>query len=85
MPVYGSDGAQLSMKQLIGQFEHVINQSQSPASPVGILGTDKRDNWYKAYTKMCKGISKLCSSEICKTKSKTKCNEYCITIFTLHI
>ncbi|KAK2145778.1 hypothetical protein LSH36_658g01036 [Paralvinella palmiformis] len=54
VPVYGSDGAQLSMKQLIGQFEHVINQSQSPAPPVGILGTDKRDNWYKAYTKMCK-------------------------------
>ena len=55
VPVYGSNGAQLSTQQLIDQLKRVLEQSQTTAPPVGILGTDNRDTWYKAYTKMCKG------------------------------
>lgn len=52
--VYGEDNAPLNEQQLLSQLEIIIAQSQRIKSPIGILTTEHRDTWAKAYKRLCK-------------------------------
>nr|XP_015925085.1 carnitine O-acetyltransferase isoform X2 [Parasteatoda tepidariorum] len=52
--VYGNDGKPLNESQLLAQLQKVIEQSQFPKLPIGALTTLDRDNWAKAYKRLCK-------------------------------
>lgn len=43
-----------SEKQLTEQFENVLKNSEQVAPEIGVLTTDKRDNWGKAYEELIK-------------------------------
>ncbi len=55
MNVYGTNGRPLSIDQLYDQLVKIVNNSQIPAPPVGILTTDNRNTWWKNYSKLTKG------------------------------
>lgn len=52
--VYGEDGAPLNESQLLAQLQMVVKQSQHIKNPIGILTTEHRDTWAKAYKRLCK-------------------------------
>lgn len=52
--VYGEDGAPLNESQLLAQLQVVVSQSQHVKNPIGILTTEHRDTWAKAYKRLCK-------------------------------
>ncbi|XP_067140741.1 carnitine O-acetyltransferase-like isoform X2 [Centruroides vittatus] len=52
--VFGSDGAPLNERQIFSQLELVVAQSKFPKKPIGVLTTEHRDTWAKAYKRLCK-------------------------------
>ncbi|XP_069194964.1 carnitine O-acetyltransferase isoform X1 [Procambarus clarkii] len=52
--VYGRDGKPLNVKQLVQQLRNVVERSTHPTVPVGILTTQNRNVWGKAYKQLRK-------------------------------
>lgn len=52
--VYGKDGKALNVKQLVHQLRNVVERSTHPTIPVGILTTQNRNVWGKAYKQLRK-------------------------------
>nr|XP_042899182.1 carnitine O-acetyltransferase isoform X2 [Parasteatoda tepidariorum] len=52
--VYGDDGEPLHEDQIYSQLKKVVDQSQEPQLPIGILTTLHRDKWLKAYNTLRK-------------------------------
>lgn len=56
LDVYNSDGTPLTADQLGIQLERICSASPpSDSEPVGILTTQHRDSWGKAYVRLIKG------------------------------
>ncbi|XP_045459314.1 carnitine O-acetyltransferase-like [Melitaea cinxia] len=48
--IWGNDGKRLNEDQIVQILQKVVDSSQSPATdPIGILTSENRDNWAKAY------------------------------------
>nr|CAH7723878.1 unnamed protein product [Callosobruchus chinensis] len=56
MEVIDSDGNWPSLSQLTSSLEVIIRESEDYDDPVGVLTTEHRDKWNKAYTELNKGI-----------------------------
>lgn len=57
LDVYNSDGSPLSSEQLFIQLEKIWNTSlQTNKEPIGILTTNHRNSWAKAYNNLLKGL-----------------------------
>lgn len=54
--LFGDNGQLISEQQVLQQLHDIIEQSVSPATPIGILTTDHRDNWGQAYQHLIQGI-----------------------------
>ncbi|GIX71218.1 carnitine O-acetyltransferase [Caerostris darwini] len=52
--VYGDDGKPLNERQLLTQFQSVVAQSSVTKNPIGILTSQHRDSWAKAYKRLRK-------------------------------
>lgn len=52
--VYGHDYKPLNESQLYSQLQSVLEQSQFPKCPIGVLTTQHRDNWAKSYKHLVK-------------------------------
>lgn len=52
--VYGNSGIPLSARQIVHQLRNVVERSTHPTSPVGLLSTQNRNVWGKAYKKIRK-------------------------------
>ncbi|XP_068244229.1 carnitine O-acetyltransferase-like isoform X1 [Palaemon carinicauda] len=52
--VYCDNGEVLSVRQVLHQLRNVVERSTHPASPVGLLTTQNRNVWGKAYKKIRK-------------------------------
>ncbi|KAI4464457.1 carnitine o-acyltransferase [Holotrichia oblita] len=61
--LFGNNGEVISEKQLFNQLQTILEQSVTPAAPIGILTTDHRDNWGKAYQLLIKDPSNKKSVE----------------------
>ncbi|CAL1534831.1 unnamed protein product [Lymnaea stagnalis] len=61
--VYGNQGKPLSVDQLRTQLQICVDQSQSPATPVGVLTTMDRTSWGKVYANMAKDKTNKTSFE----------------------
>lgn len=56
MDVYNSDGSRLTVDQLYMQLEKIWNSSlQTNKEPIGILTSQHRNTWGKAYNTLIKG------------------------------
>lgn len=56
LDVYNSDGTPLSADQLCTQLERICHASlQNDVEPVGILTTQHRDSWGRAYAHLIEG------------------------------
>ena len=55
LDVYGRNKKPLSTDQLYNQLQVVADQSQYPASPLGLLTTLDRDTWGAVYADLVKG------------------------------
>lgn len=49
------NGEVTSLNQLISHLEIIINQSDVMGPAIGILTSDKRDNWSKSFQELMKG------------------------------
>lgn len=57
LDVYNSDGSPLTTDQLFIQLEKIWNTSlQTNKEPIGILTTNHRNSWAKAYNNLLKGL-----------------------------
>lgn len=57
--MYHSDGTPLTSDQIFVQLEKIWNSSlQSNKEPVGILTSNHRNSWAKAYSSLIKGTSR---------------------------
>lgn len=58
LDVYNSDGSPLTVDQIYVQLEKIWNSSlQTNKEPVGILTSNHRNTWGKAYNNLIKGES----------------------------
>ena len=56
LDVYNSDGSQLTEDQIYMQLEKIWNSSlQTNKEPIGILTSQHRNTWGKAYNNLLKG------------------------------
>lgn len=56
LDVYNSDGTALTADQLYVQLERICSAAlQTNTEPIGILTTQHRDSWGKAYVNLMKG------------------------------
>jgi hypothetical protein len=53
--VIDSSNDALSVTQIERQLERVVEQSQTTATPVGMLTSAHRDDWWKAYVDLRAG------------------------------
>lgn len=61
--MYHSDGTPLTSDQIFVQLEKIWNSSlQSNKEPVGILTSNHRNTWAKAYNNLIKGTSRAWAS-----------------------
>lgn len=67
LDVYGSKGKPLSTEQLYNQLKVIVEQSQYPGTPVGLLTTLDRDSWGALYTEMVKGTRRKLFTFIVRT------------------
>lgn len=44
-----------SLSQLISHLEMILLESDEVGPPIGVLSTENRDSWFKAYTELIKG------------------------------
>lgn len=57
LDVYNSDGTPLTVDQLYMQLEKIWNSSlQTNKEPIGILTSQHRNTWGKAYNNLIKGV-----------------------------
>ncbi|GLH09742.1 Choline O-acetyltransferase-like Protein [Gryllus bimaculatus] len=61
--VYGENGEPLSEDQIREQLCEIVSGPVRPAVPIGILTSDQRDNWGKAYQELIKDPKNVCSLE----------------------
>ena len=54
MECYDEDGNVLHRKQIVAQLRNIVERSTHAAKPVGILTTQNRNVWGKAYKKLRK-------------------------------
>ncbi|OWF54638.1 carnitine O-acetyltransferase-like [Mizuhopecten yessoensis] len=54
LDVYGSDGKPLSEAQIYRQLKSLVQESDQVATPVGLLTTENRSTWAKAYSELAK-------------------------------
>lgn len=55
--MYNSDGSPLTTDQIFIQLEKIWNTSlQTNKEPIGILTTNHRNSWAKAYNNLLKGV-----------------------------
>lgn len=60
LDVYNSDGTPLTVDQLTMQLEKIWNSSlQTNKEPIGILTSQHRNTWGKAYNNLIKGEEKM--------------------------
>lgn len=55
IPVYNKEKRTLSQDQILSQIKQCMNDSKSrktKSAPIGLLSTDHRDNWGKAYAEL---------------------------------
>lgn len=63
LDVYHSDGTPLTSDQIFAQLEKIWNSSlQTNKEPVGILTSNHRNTWAKAYNTLIKGASRAGAS-----------------------
>ncbi|XP_050691120.1 carnitine O-acetyltransferase-like isoform X3 [Eriocheir sinensis] len=63
--VYGKHGKPLNVRQLVHQLRNVVERSTHPTVPVGILTTQNRNVWGKAYKQLRKDkVNKASIEEI---------------------
>lgn len=56
LDVYNSDGTPLTVDQIYTQLEKIWNSSlQTNKEPIGILTSNHRNSWGKAYNNLIKG------------------------------
>lgn len=57
MRTHGDDGKRLSVKQFYGSLRYLVKQSDhlGKGTPVGVLTSDNRDNWFKAHELLKQG------------------------------
>ncbi|XP_017776472.1 PREDICTED: carnitine O-acetyltransferase-like [Nicrophorus vespilloides] len=66
--VYGEDNKKLSVKQLVAQMKKCVEQSKAKGPAVGIMSSENRDTWAKAFKKlMADAGNKKCVEEIQKS------------------
>lgn len=68
LDVYNSDGTPLTVDQLYMQLEKIWNSSlQTNKEPIGILTSNHRNTWGKAYNNLIKGDLELsCSANLAR-------------------
>ncbi|XP_078324434.1 carnitine O-acetyltransferase-like isoform X2 [Crassostrea virginica] len=64
LEVYGSNNQPLSIEQIYEQLKNIVNQSMEPDIPVGILTTENRNKWAKAYELLTKDKENKASLQI---------------------
>ncbi|KAG0719922.1 Carnitine O-acetyltransferase [Chionoecetes opilio] len=63
--VYGKQGKPLNVRQLVHQLRNVVERSTHPTAPVGILTSQNRNVWGKAYKQLRKDkVNKASLEEI---------------------
>ncbi len=53
--MYGKDGEQLNLDQLLSQLRQVVNESKEKGFPVGLLTAEKRQEVYEGYNILAQG------------------------------
>lgn len=48
----------LSGKQLVEQLFNILDQSESPATEIGVLTSENRDTWAQVYQELIKGTKR---------------------------
>ncbi|XP_042207020.1 carnitine O-acetyltransferase-like isoform X2 [Homarus americanus] len=61
--VYGKEGKPLNVKQLVYQLRNVVERSTHPTVPIGILTSQNRNVWGKAYKQLRKDKTNRASIE----------------------
>ncbi|XP_067001484.2 carnitine O-acetyltransferase isoform X2 [Anabrus simplex] len=61
VPVLGNKMETLSEEQVVTQLCEVMSSSPPPSPPVGVLTTENRNTWGKAYKALTKDSQNLCS------------------------
>lgn len=64
--VYDSQGNPYDEHQILEQLRQVVNMSPSSGAGVGVLTTEHRDNWAKAFKHLCKSTRNVESVESIK-------------------
>lgn len=56
MDLWGSDGKRLNENQIVEALKKVVDMSPNPTNDaIGVLTSENRDNWAKAYQLLIKG------------------------------
>ena len=55
LDVYGEDKKPLNTEQLYKQLKAIVEMSNKPEMPVGILTSENRNKWSQVYKRLMKG------------------------------